>query len=71
MQPIPTEMRKRILNDLNKGMTWTTAAEKWKVSPSFIAKLQRQVRETGNIDPIKPKTGPKPKLEPYRDRLND
>ena len=69
MQPIPTEMRKRILDDINSGMTWTATAQKWKVSTSFIAKLQRQVREIGTIEPIKPKTGPKPKLEKHRDRL--
>ena len=69
MQPIPTEMRKRIRNDLDKGMTWRGTAEKWNVSKSFIAKLQRQVRETGSIEPVKPKTEPKPKLEQYRDRL--
>jgi len=69
MKPIPTEMRKRILADLNSGMTWTATAEKWKISQSFIAKLQRQVRETGNVEPIKPKTGPKPKLEPHHQLL--
>jgi len=63
--PIPTAMRKRILDDINNGMTWIKTSEKWKVSQSFIAKLQRQVRETGSLEPIKPKTGPKPKLEPH------
>ena len=65
MKPIPTEMRTRIFDDLNSGMTWVATAEKWKISHSFIAKLKRQVRETGNIAPIIPKTGPKPKLEPH------
>jgi transposase len=65
MKPIPTEMRTRILDDLNSGMTWLATAEKWKISQSFIAKLKRQVRNTGSIEPIKPKTGPKPKLAPH------
>ena len=69
MKPIPTEMRKRILDDLNDGMTWAATAKKWSVSQSFIAKLKRQVRDTGSIGPISPKTGPTPKLEKYRDRL--
>ena len=59
MKPIPAERRKRILNDYNNGMT-EAAAEKWKVAPSFITKLKRRVRETGNIEPIKPKTRPTP-----------
>jgi transposase len=65
MKPIPTEMRKRLLDDLNSGMTWAATAQKWKISQSFIAKLTRQLRNTGSIEPIKPKTGPKPKLEPH------
>ena len=69
MKAIPTEMRKRILADCTEGMTEKTAAQKWHVSQSFIAKLKRRVRDTGSIDPIKLKTGPKPKLEKYRDRL--
>jgi len=62
-------MRKRILADLSSGMTWLATAEKWHISPSFIAKLKRQVRDTGCIEPVKPKTGPKPKLEPHSELL--
>jgi transposase len=69
MKPIPTEMRKRILADLNSGMTWIATAAKWNISPSFIAKLKRQLRDTGSIAPLKPKTGPKPKLEPHYELL--
>jgi hypothetical protein len=69
MKPIPTEMRKRILDDCDNGMTEKVAAEKWKVSMSFITKLKRKVRETGSMEPIKPKTGPKPKLEPHYELL--
>ena len=69
MKPIPTEMGKRILNDCNNGMTEAAAAQKWTASVSFIAKLKRRVRETGNIEPTKPKTGPKPKLLPHHGLL--
>ena len=69
MKPIPTEMRKRILDDINNGMTTAAAAQKWAVSTSFIAKLKRRVRDTGNIEPMKPKTGPKPKLQPHYELL--
>ena len=65
MKPIPNEMRRRILADCNDGMTEVEAAEKWKVSPSFITKLKRHVRETDSIEPKHGKTGPKRKLEPY------
>src|SRR5215510_7239546 len=69
LKPIPTEMRKRILADCDNGMTEKAAADKWKVSMSFITKLKRKVRETGNIEPLKPKTGPQPKLEPHDELL--
>jgi len=69
MKPIPTEMRTRILKDIDQGMTWAGTAEKWHISQSFIAKLKRQVRDTGNIEPIKPKTGPTPKLAPHHQLL--
>lgn len=69
MKPIPIEMRERILDDCANGMTEVAVAEKWKVSQSFIAKLKRRVRETGSLEPTKPQTGPKPKLEQHRDLL--
>ena len=69
MKPIPNEMRKRILDDCNNGMNEVAAAEKWGVSPSFITKLKRHVRETGAIDPKNGKTGPKRKLESCRELL--
>ena len=62
-------MRKRILKDLDSGMTEAATAQKWTVSISFIAKLKRRVRETGSLEPIKPKTGPKPKLQPHYELL--
>jgi transposase len=69
MKPIPNEMRKRILDDCNNGMSEVAAAEKWSVSPSFITKLKRHVRETGSIEPKNGKRGAKSKLEPCHDHL--
>lgn len=69
MKPIPTEMRRRILDDCANGMTEAAAANKWNVSESFITKLKRRVRETGSLEPQKGQTGPKPKLEAHHDCL--
>jgi len=74
MNPIPNEMRKRILDDCNNGMSEVAAAEKWGVSPSLITKLKRHVRETGSIDPenaepnrnLNPVTIASKKLSPTR-----
>ncbi len=71
MKPIPTELRKRILDDIADGMTEIAVAKKWKVSQSFIAKLKRRVRETGNLEPKISKTGPKRKLEPHQELLKN
>jgi transposase len=69
MKPIPTEMRKRILDDCDHGMTEKTAAAKWNVGRSTIANLKKQRRETGCIEPKKGKTGPKAKLREHRGLL--
>ena len=75
MKPIPTELRKRILDDIADGMTEIAVAKKWKVSQSFIAKLKRRVRETGNLEPKISKTGPKHvtknTLEPHQELLKN
>jgi transposase len=69
MKPIPTELRKRILDDCDSGMSLTKAAEKWNVGRSTIAKIKKQRRETGNIEPKNGKTGPKRKLESHQEAL--
>jgi Transposase and inactivated derivatives len=69
MKPIPTEWRKQILDDCDHGMSEHKAAEKWKVGRSTIAKIKKQRRETGSIEPKIPQTGPKPKLKEHRERL--
>lgn len=69
MKPIPTELRKRILDDCDHGMSEHNAAKKWKVGRSTIAKIKKQRRETGSIEPKTAKTGPKPKLKEHRGLL--
>jgi len=69
MRPIPTEFRKRILEDCDNGLSERKAAQKWKVGRSTIAKIKKQRRETGSIEPKKGKTGPKAKLREHRGLL--
>ncbi|MDR1958746.1 MAG: hypothetical protein LBQ54_06850 [Planctomycetaceae bacterium] len=74
MKAIPTEMRRRILQDCDNGMTEHQAAQKWMVGCSAIAVVffdfgKKQRCETGSIEPIQPKTGPKPKLAEHREIL--
>ena len=65
MRPIPTEMRRRILDDCDSGMTEKNAAAKWKVGRSTIAKIKKQRRETGTIEPLKGTPGRKAKLREH------
>ena len=69
MQPIPTEMRRRILDDCDSGMTEKNAAQKWKVGRSTIAKIKKQRRDTGTIEPLKGTPGRKAKLREHRSLL--
>ena len=71
MPPIPTEMRRRILEDCDNGMTEHQAAEKWKVARSTIANIKKQRRETGSIEPRKGTPGPKAKLREHRHLLRE
>lgn len=69
MKAYGVELRQRVLNDCDSGMTESAAAEKWQVSVKWIQKIKKQRRETGCIKPKIPKTGPKPKLAPHRELL--
>jgi len=71
MKPIPVEMRKRILEDCDNGMTEHQAAEKWKVARSTIANFKKQRRETGSIEPLKGTPGPKAKLRNHQHLLRE
>ena len=63
VRPIPTEFRERILEDCDNGLSEQKATKKWKVGRSTIAKIKKQRRETGSIEPKILQTGPKPKRQ--------
>ena len=77
MKSYPLELRERVWEDYEENkkrqgkdkMTLVALAAKWKVSVDWVKKIRKQFLQTGSLEPIKPKTGPKPKLEPHRDRL--
>lgn len=69
MKAYGVELRERVLDDCDQGMTEAAAVEKWKVSRQWIQKIKKQRRETGSIEPKQGKTGPKPKLVEHRDLL--
>ena len=69
MRAIPVEMRRRILDDCDNGMTEKTAAVKWKVGRSTIAKIKQQRRKLGHIEPLQGTPGRKAKLRDHRGLL--
>ena len=71
MRPIPTEMRTRILEDCDNGMSERKAAIKWKVGRATISKIKKLRRDTGSIEPRKGVTGPQPKLLAHRQLLQE
>ena len=71
MRPIPTEMRRRLLEDCDNGLSERKAAIKWNVGRATISKLKKLRRDTGSIEPRKGVTGPKPKLLAHRHLLQE
>ena len=73
MKAYGVELRQRVLDDCDNGMTEIATANKWKVSQSFIAKIKKQRRDPGSIELKIPKTGPKHvtknTLEPHQELL--
>ena len=69
MKAIPTEMRRRILDDCDNGMTEHAAAAQWQVGRSTLAKIKKQRRETGSLEPLQGTPGAKAKLREHRGLL--
>ena len=63
------DLRKRVLADLDEGMSKAALARKYRVSTRWIYKLQKQREMTGDIAPRRGKGGPKPKLAGHTERL--
>lgn len=74
METYGMELRQRVMDDYmmprsGKKMTQKALAEKWQVSLPWVKKILKQWRQTGSLEPIKAKYGPRPKLEPHRELL--
>ena len=59
------DLRKRVLKEIDTGMSTEDAARKYSVSISWAYSLKKQRLETGSIAPKEYKPGPKPKLAPF------
>jgi transposase len=63
------DLRERVLKDCDSGLSREHAAKKYSVSPSWIYALRKQRRETGSITPKDYPHGARPKLEPYKQEI--
>ena len=60
--PLAMDLRIRVLNDVEAGMSANAAAEKYSISARTIDDWKRIQRETGSLRPRHGKTGPQLKL---------
>lgn len=63
------DLRIRVIDDVNQGLSPEAASQKYSVSRRVIFKWKRRLEETGSLEPSKGRTGPKFKLEPYRKQI--
>lgn len=65
MQPYSSALRQRVLVDCDEGMATSAVASKSRVSESWVRRLKQRRRETGSIEPIARRHGPRPKWSPH------
>ena len=63
------DLRTRVMDDLDRGLSAEEAAEKFSVTARTIYSWKLLKRETGDIAPRQGKTGPKRKLDPHREAI--
>ncbi len=59
---LSVDLRRRILNDIDLGVTQTQVAIKYQVARKTIYSLIRHRRETGTLEPTRPRVGPRSKV---------
>lgn len=63
------DLRKRVMADVASGLTVESVARKFTISSRVIFQWKDFLDETGGLKPRQVKTGPKSKLEPYREPI--
>ena len=69
MKPYSIDLRTRVLEDRDAGMTTPAVAAKYRVSESWVRRLKQRRRETGSIEPIAQRHGPEPSWLPHAGRI--
>ena len=69
MQAYSMDLRQRVLADCDAGMKTSQVASKYRVSASWVRRLKQRRRETGRIEPLQQRYGPRLKLAGHEDKL--
>ena len=71
MRAYSMDLRSRVLEDCDRGMTTREVALKYRVSESWVRRLKQRRRENGEIAPRPSRNGVQPKWLPYAKRIED
>jgi transposase len=69
MHAYSLDLRTRILDDCDRGLTTRAVATKYSVSESWVRRLKQRRRDQGELAPRVPSAGRKPGWPAYADRL--
>ncbi len=69
MHAYSLDLRTRILDDCDRGLTTRAVATKYSVSESWVRRLKQRRRDQGELAPRVPAAGRKPGWPAYADRL--
>jgi transposase len=71
MHAYSLDLRTRILDDCDRGLTTRLVATKYSVSESWVRRLKQRRRENGEVAPRIRASGRKPSWHAYAERLRD
>jgi transposase len=68
-KPLSVDLRKRILGDVDRGLSALAVAEKYDVSRRTVNALVHHRERTGSLEPIRGRQGRKSTLEPRKQEI--
>src|SRR5262249_47016758 len=71
MKAYSMDLRERVLRDCDAGVGTQEVARKYTVCEAFVRRLKQRRRETGSIAPRSYRPGPKPRLDPHLEQLQE
>jgi transposase len=71
MDSYSIDLRKRVLEDCDVGVSTRQVALKYRVSESWVRRLKQRRRESGEIAPRPSRNKRQPRWLPYADRLQE